>query len=146
MVVALDQGGSDLSPDETAALIFGYGVGLDMTRRDLQAVSKEKRRPWDTSKDVENSAILGALTAKDAVALGEAAITLKVNGETRQDAPLTDMVWSVGEILSHLSRLYTLRPGDIVLTGTPAGVAAVSRGDHLSARVTGLAPLDVTLR
>ena len=128
------------------ALIYGYGVGLDMTRRDLQAVAKSKSRPWDTAKDVEDGAILGVMTkAGDAGITPETPITLTTAGTLRQTAVLGDMVWSPAEIISHLSYLYRLGPGDVIMTGTPAGVGPVAKGDRLEARVDGLPPLDVTL-
>lgn len=133
LVVALDTGGAP----------WGYGVGLDMTRRDLQATAKEKRLPWDTAKDVEQGAILGPLTPATAWSPEGGAIRLEVNGTPRQQAPLSDMVWSVAEILDHLSRLYTLGAGDLVMTGTPAGVGPVVAGDRLLGEVDGLAPLRV---
>ena len=116
-----------------------------MTRRDLQAVAKSKQRPWDLGKDVENSAVIGALTPAAAFQPGDQRITLHVNGEPRQDAPLSDMVWSIPELIADLSRYYHLQPGDLIYTGTPAGVGAVQPGDRLEARVEGLEPLDVAI-
>lgn len=106
------------SRDEAARTIFGYGCALDMTRRDLQQVGKDHRRPWDLGKDVENGAVFAALSqAEDLGALGPQRIHLEVNGETRQDATLAEMVWSVDEIVAHLSTYYHLRAGDVILTG-----------------------------
>ncbi|WP_371155673.1 fumarylacetoacetate hydrolase family protein [Jannaschia sp. 2305UL9-9] len=134
------------SREEAQAGIFGFGCGLDMTRRDLQGASKAKRRPWDTAKDFEQSAILGALTRADAVGdLADLAIRLDVNGERRQDAVLGDMIHSVVDVVVDLSRLYHLAPGDIVMTGTPAGVGAVAPGDHLVGRIDGLSDIDLTI-
>lgn len=130
---------------EAAAAVFGYGCGLDMTRRDLQAVAKSKRRPWDTGKDVEGSAILGPLTrAGDVGDLTGRAIRLSVGGALRQDATLDEMIHSVPDIITDLSRLYHLRPGDIVMTGTPAGVGPVAPGDPLVGTIEGLAKVTVT--
>ncbi|KNG93293.1 fumarylacetoacetate hydrolase family protein [Pseudaestuariivita atlantica] len=132
--------------DEAEAAIFGYGTGLDMTRRDLQAKAKETRRPWDISKDAEGAVVLSGLTRKDAAGpLAGKAIRLTVNGEVRQDATLDDMIHDVTDILVHLSTLYHLAPGDLVMTGTPAGVAAVVEGDVLHGTVDGLQPVDLTL-
>jgi fumarylpyruvate hydrolase len=125
--------------------IFGYAVGLDMTRRDLQAAAKDGRKPWDTSKDFENSAIIGAITPAEGALLDAAHIRLDVNGVTRQQAPLSDMIQSVDAIIAHLSTLYHLRSGDLIMTGTPAGVGAVQRGDTLSGIIDGLESVTTTI-
>lgn len=124
------------------ASIWGLAVALDMTRRDLQAVAKEKRRPWDLGKDVESSAIFG--TVAQGVTPENQHITLDVNGEPRQGGRLGDMIHTVPEIIDDLSRYYDLGPGDVILTGTPAGVGPVQKGDHLVGRVDGLPTLNVT--
>ncbi|MGB3409051.1 MAG: fumarylacetoacetate hydrolase family protein [Jannaschia sp.] len=132
--------------EQALAGVFGYGCGLDMTRRDLQGVAKDKRRPWDTGKDVEGSAVIGPLTRADGVDdLAARAIRLRVNGTVRQDAHLGDMIHAVPEIIADLSRLYHLRPGDIVMTGTPAGVGAVRPDDVLDGSIDGLAPVTLTI-
>jgi len=125
------------------AAVVGCGVGLDMTRRDLQAAAKDKRRPWDTGKDFEGSAVIGPLSPGEAAP--HSMLRLTVNGELRQEAPLSDMVWSPDEIRTHLATLYTLGPGDLIMTGTPAGVGPVGPGDHLVGTVEGLAPVELTL-
>lgn len=145
LVVALGRPAFRIDPEEAMGCVWGYAVGLDMTRRDLQAVAKSKQRPWDLGKDVENSAVIGALTPSAAFQPGDQRITLHVNGEPRQDAPLSDMVWSIPELIADLSRYYHLQPGDLIYTGTPAGVGAVQPGDRLEARVEGLEPLDVAI-
>lgn len=145
LVVALGRPAFRIDPEGAMGCVWGYAVGLDMTRRDLQAVAKSKQRPWDLGKDVENSAVIGALTPAAAFQPGEQRITLHVNGEPRQDAPLSDMVWSIPELIADLSRYYHLQPGDLIYTGTPAGVGAVQPGDRLEARVEGLEPLDVAI-
>ncbi len=128
------------------AAIFGYGCGLDMTRRDLQQVGKDNRRPWDLGKDVENSAVFAALTrATDFGDPGPQRIHLEVNGDLRQDATLDDLIWKVDEVVSHLSNYYHLRPGDLIMTGTPAGVGAVVPGDVITGGIDGLAPIALTL-
>ncbi|NDV00721.1 fumarylacetoacetate hydrolase family protein [Pseudoroseicyclus tamaricis] len=132
LVVALGEGGA----------IFGHAVGLDMTRRDLQDAAKAARRPWATGKDFEGSAIIGAITPGP---LEGDRIALKVNGETRQEGPLELMVWDVPSLMDHLATLYTLQAGDLIMTGTPAGVGPVGPGDVLEAEVPGLAPLRVTI-
>jgi len=129
---------------EASKAIFAYGCGLDMTRRDLQQKSKDNRRPWDTAKDCEQSAVIAPLKRADGFPdIGSQRIHLSVNGETRQDAKLSDMVWKVEEIVSHLSGLYHLEPGDLIMTGTPAGVGPVTSGDKIVGGIDGLA--DVVL-
>lgn len=133
------------SPEEAAQAVYGYAVGLDMTRRDLQNRAKENRMPWDTAKDVEESAIIGPITrAGDFGALSDQRIRLRLDGELRQDGALSAMVWTVPELLSRLSALYHLAPGDLLMTGTPAGVGPVQPGSHLVGDVEGLAPVSVT--
>lgn len=132
--------------DEAAAAIWGYGCGLDMTRRDLQSAAKDKRRPWDVGKDVEGSAVLGPLTpARDFAPDGDRRIRLTVNGEVRQDARLSELIHDCAAIVSDLSRFYHLAPGDVVMTGTPAGVGAVVAGDRLVGSVDGLADVELTV-
>ena len=126
--------------------IFGYACGLDMTRRDLQQTGKDNRRPWSLGKDFENAAVIGAVTPRKTFgAITTQRITLMVNGETRQDAKLSDMVWSVPEIISHLSQYYHLVAGDLIMTGTPAGVGAVVAGDVITGTIAGLANIKHTL-
>ncbi|MEM6728304.1 MAG: fumarylacetoacetate hydrolase family protein [Pseudomonadota bacterium] len=144
-VLAIGSSGASLAESDALAHVWGYTSGLDMTRRDLQAAAKKKSLPWDTAKDVAGSCVLAPLTPASSWTLGAQRIHLKVNGETRQDARLTDMIWSVPEIISHLSTLYTLQPGDIIMTGTPAGVGAVAPGDRLDGSIDGLAPLSTTI-
>ena len=128
------------------AEIFGYAVGLDMTRRDLQNTAKEKSWPWDVAKNVEQSAPLGAITLAAAAGdIRNAAIALDVNGRPRQRANISELIWSVPELMAEISRFYQLMPGDLIYTGTPAGVGAVVPGDKLSASITGLAPLEITI-
>lgn len=126
--------------------VLGYAVGLDMTRRDLQAAAKAKGRPWSTAKDFEAGAVIGPLSrAAEFGAIAAQEIALDVNGAQRQAGRLSDMVWSVPEILRDLAGLYTLGPGDLVMTGTPSGVGAVGSGDRLRGTVTGLAQVDLEL-
>ncbi len=134
------------SAAEAQAAIYAYGCALDMTRRDRQQDGKDNRRPWSLGKDVEGSAVFAGLTkAADFGAVGGQRIHLQVNGEARQGAVLADMVWSCGEIVEHLSRYYHLQAGDIVMTGTPAGVGAVLAGDVIEGGIDGLAPVLLTL-
>ncbi len=147
LVVALRAEIFEGSVDAAQDVVFGYGCGLDMTRRDLQQVGKDNRRPWDFGKDFEDGAILAPLTrAADFGSVGEQAIQLRQNGQIKQDATLADMVWSVPEVISHLSHYYHLGPGDVIMTGTPAGVGPVQRGDRLEGTITGLTPVTVKIR
>lgn len=139
LVVAIGDPVFHATPEEAAAAAFAYGCGLDMTRRDLQAAAKEKGRPWSTAKDVERSAVFASLTpASEFGDIGPQKIQLSVNGDIRQDSTLSDMVWKVDEIITHLSTLYHLSPGDLIMTGTPAGVGAVTVGDRISGHIDGL--------
>lgn len=143
MVVALGAGGSDLSVHEAGKLVWGYGVGLDLTRRDLQAQAKAKGSPWDVAKGFDHSAPVSALVPAQDVTLTDATrIALEINGEARQQATLGDMVLSVPEILAALSTLFELKAGDLVYTGTPAGVAALVRGDRFRATLEGVGTLE----
>ena len=143
MVVALGAGGSDLSVEEAGKLVWGYGVGLDLTRRDLQAQAKAKGAPWDVAKGFDHSAPISALVpASEVTPTAATRITLEINGELRQEATLADMVLDVPEILSALSKLFELKAGDIVYTGTPAGVSALMRGDTFRATLEGVATLE----
>ncbi|MDT3382350.1 fumarylacetoacetate hydrolase family protein [Labrys neptuniae] len=129
-----------------AKAIYGYACGLDMTRRDLQLEARAKQRPWDLGKDVEQSAVFAAVTkASDFAAIGPQRIHLAVNGETKQEAHLADLIWKVEEIVSHLSHYYHLQPGDLIMTGTPAGVGAVVAGDVITGGIDGLDPIELTI-
>ncbi|MCX7890321.1 MAG: fumarylacetoacetate hydrolase family protein [Rhodobacteraceae bacterium] len=143
LVVALGAPLFRATPAAAAAAVWACAAGLDMTRRDLQAAARERRLPWDTGKDVEGSAVVGAL-GRGFVPEGQA-ITLTVNGARRQEGRLSDMARGVAELLAHLSGLYHLGPGDIVFTGTPAGVGPVLPGDVLEGRIDGLAPVRLTI-
>jgi fumarylpyruvate hydrolase len=140
LVVALGRDArGELSEEGALSLVYGYGVGLDLTRRDLQAVLKEKRLPWDISKGFDGSAPISALVpVADAGELGDRRLWLEVNGELRQQAPLSDMIFGIAEVLQHLARLYSLRAGDLVYMGTPSGVAALQPGDRFRAGIDGL--------
>jgi fumarylpyruvate hydrolase len=134
--VAIGASGFEVAANDASALIFGYAVGLDMTRRDLQEAAKASGRPWSTGKNFPQSAPLSAIRpVEETGLLTHGALTLKVNGAMRQSADVADMIWSVNEILAHLSNLYRLQAGDLVFTGTPAGVGAVQTGDVLEAAI-----------
>ena len=139
--------GRDVAEEDAPRLIFGYAVGLDMTRRDLQAVAKKAGRPWSIAKGFDQSAPIGAIhRIEETGELMRGAITLDVDGASRQKGDLSDLIWNVRETIAWLSRAWTLKPGDLIFTGTPAGVAAVGRGQTLTGRVAGLSDLSVTLR
>jgi fumarylpyruvate hydrolase len=147
LVVALGAGGRDVSPERALDLVFGYGVGLDMTRRDLQAVAKKAGRPWDMAKGFDESAPCSAL--RPAAEVGHpssGAVWLEVNDEVRQQGDLAQQIWAVPEALAYLSTLVALRPGDLLMTGTPAGVGAVQPGDRLRGHIDAVGDLAVTYR
>lgn len=145
LVVALghDAPAGVLSPESAMPLVFGYGIGLDLTRRDLQAAAKAKGLPWDTGKAFDHSAPVSALLpAAEAGDIESLALSLDVNGERRQQSGLDQLIWNVADILHELSKLYALRAGDLVFMGTPAGVGPLVPGDNLSARLGDLLRLD----
>jgi fumarylpyruvate hydrolase len=139
MVVALSGGGRDIAPADAQRLIFGYAVGFDMTRRDVQDEAKALRRPWEIAKAADRSGPVGPLHQVSAIGHpASGAITLAVNGSPRQAGDLADMIWSVPEQIAILSRFWTIEPGDVIFSGTPEGVGAVARGDLMEASVAGL--------
>lgn len=146
LVVALKSGGYDIPEAEASKHIFGYAVGLDMTRRDHQAEAMAKGLPWDVTKGFDHSAPVGPVTrVEDTGVMSTGHVRLEVNGETRQDADISLMIWKIDEIISKLSEQHELKAGDIILTGTPAGVGAVVTGDVLDCSVDGLAPMQVRI-
>ncbi len=145
MIVAIGRGGKDIPVEKALDHVFGYGVGLDMTRRDLQGEAKKMGRPWEMGKAFDDSAPCTAL--KTVAMVGhpaKGAIWLKVNGQVKQKGDLSELIWNIPETISYLSRLITLRPGDIIMSGTPAGVGPVQRGDQLEGHVQGVGDLTVT--
>ena len=144
LVVALKAGGANLSVDQALACVFGYAVGVDLTRRDLQGAAKAKGQPWEAGKAFDQSAPISALRVMEAPA-AEAAVTLSVNGQERQRGQVGDMIWDVGEVIAKASELWTLAPGDLIFTGTPEGVAAIGRGDKVVGEVEGVGRLEFTL-
>ncbi len=144
MIVALGKGGSNIPVESALDHVFGYGVGLDMTRRDLQGEAKKLGRPWEVGKAFEASAPCGPLVPASEIGHpAEGEVSLKVNGEVRQTGDLNQLIWKVPEMISYLSGLFTLQPGDIIMTGTPAGVGAVVRGDVLEGYVEGVGKIEV---
>ena len=146
MVVALGKGGRDIGEGEALGMVWGYGMGLDMTRRDLQAEAKAAGRPWEIGKAFERSAPMSQLVpAAESGHLREGAIELRVNGDLRQQGNLNQMIWKVPEQIAQLSRFYEIAAGDLVFSGTPAGVGPVERGDVLEGSVEGLGSFTVTV-
>ncbi len=146
LVAVLGRGGRDVDAGAAHEPVWGYAVGLDMTRRDLQQWGKDHGRPWSFGKDFDEAAPVGAVTPAERIGHPtRGRLQLRVNGELRQDADIADMIWSVPEQIAFLSRYYTLAPGDLLMTGTPAGVGEAKPGDVLEASVAGLAPLRATI-
>ena len=146
LVVAIGEGGRDIAVDGALGHVWGYAVGVDLTRRDLQAEAKKAGRPWDMAKGFDRSAPVGPMVqAEPGRAMDGGAIRLSVNGQVRQSSDLSHLTWSVAEIVSRLSRYVELAPGDLVFTGTPAGVGAIGPGDEVLAEVEGLPELRVTI-
>lgn len=146
LVVAIGATGAFVSEDRAMDLVWGYGVGLDMTRRDLQGAAKDKGRPWEIGKTFSAAAPMTALVPKAAVGpVEDKRIALSVNGTLRQEGRISDMIWAIDEMIAHISQYYRLQPGDLIFTGTPAGVAAVVPGDVLSGSVEGIGTLVVTI-
>ena len=139
LVVAIGKGGKDIAEADALSHVFGYAVGLDMTRRDLQAEAKKAGRPWTFAKSFDQSAPVGTIVPASAIGHPDkGAITLAVNGAERQRGDLSEQIWSVPETIAFLSRYVTLKPGDLIMTGTPAGVGAVVRGDVLEGAIAGI--------
>jgi len=146
LVVALAEGGSDIPVDTALANVFGYAVGIDLTRRDLQAAAKEKGRPWDMAKGFDQSGPISAIMPSATCGHPEKGrIWLSVNGAVKQDGDLAEMTWNVAEIIANLSTYVELAAGDLIFTGTPAGVSTIVRGDTLACGIDGLGELGITL-
>lgn len=146
LVVAIGQGGRNISEAQAAQHIYGYAVGLDMTRRDLQNEMKKQGRPWCIGKAFDHSAPIGPITPRDQAGdVNHAEISLQVNGADRQRSHVSKLIWNVAETIAHLSAAWALQPGDLIYTGTPEGVAAVVSGDLLLGQVGGLEPLQVKI-
>jgi fumarylpyruvate hydrolase len=145
LVVALGQGGRDVAPARALALVYGYAAGNDLTRRDLQKTAKDRGEPWDASKGFDASAPVAAIRPASAGHPNRGRIWLSVNGTLRQESDLGHMIWDVPHIIAALSKLYELRAGDLIFTGTPAGVGAVKPGDRLEGGIEGLEVLRNTI-
>lgn len=146
MVAVLHQGGSNIPVDKALGCVFGYGVGLDMTRRDLQGEAKKLGRPWEVGKAFELSGPCTEIVRASEIGHpSQGSIWLKVNGEIRQQGDLNQMIWKTAEQVAILSRFFTLQPGDVIFTGTPSGVGPVKRGDSLHGHVQGVGDLHATV-
>lgn len=146
LVVAIGKGGSNIAVEAAAQHIYGYAVGLDMTRRDLQMKMREAGRPWEIGKAFDHSAPIGPVRRLvDTGEINQGAITLTVDGKPKQKSDITHLIWSVGEVIANLSTLFELQPGDLIFTGTPEGVGAVQRGQRIEVRIDGLDSLSVDI-
>lgn len=146
MVVAIGKGGANIAADKALEHVYGYGVGLDMTRRDLQGEAKKMGRPWDTGKAFDQSAPCSALIpAAQCGHPSKGGIRLMVNGEVRQEGDLNQLIWNVPDTIAYLSTLFTLQPGDLIFSGTPAGVGPIKKGDVLQGEVVGLPSLKLQI-
>jgi fumarylpyruvate hydrolase len=146
LVVAIGKTARNMPRSNALDCVFGYAVGLDLTRRDLQFAARDKGRPWDAGKNFDAAAPIGPITSRDKAADAlQSRLWLEVNGQVRQDSNTDQLLFPVDAIIAHLSSLYVLEPGDVIMTGTPAGVGPLQRGDQLSGRVAGLEPLEVTI-
>jgi fumarylpyruvate hydrolase len=145
LVVAIGGDAFRISKEDAMSVVYGYACGLDMTRRDRQQDGKDKRRPWDLGKDFEQSAVIGPITQAKDFTVGTQKIEMSVNGAVKQVATLDELIWSIPEIINHLSGYYHLQPGDLIYTGTPSGVGAVVAGDHIHGTIDGLTAIDLTI-
>src|SRR5256885_3160722 len=138
LVLVIGKPGFRVSAGDAAALVYGYACGLDMTRRDLQLAAREKGRPWDLGKDVEQSSVVAPIVPMLGVVLERGELVLDVNGRIHQRSDVDKLIWSVPELIADLSRFYHLQPGDLIFTGTPEGVGAVVAGDRIDGRIEGV--------
>ena len=146
LVVALQSGGSQISPEKALEHVYGYAVGLDMTRRDLQRALADQKKPWELGKSFDNAAPLGPIHPASQIGhLAKGRIQLSVNGQVRQDADLSHMIWSVAEQISKLSEAFRLRAGDLIYTGTPENVGPIKEGDVLDGHIEGLSILSLCI-
>ena len=145
LVLAIGKPGFRVSEDQAHELVYGYAAGLDMTRRDLQLVARDKGRPWDTGKDLEEGAVCTEIVPMEGKIIDSGAIAMEVNGVTKQSSNVDKLIWNVREIIADLSTYYHLQPGDLIYTGTPEGVGAVVAGDKITGRVAGVAEVALTI-
>ncbi|QBM30446.1 fumarylacetoacetate hydrolase family protein [Hydrogenophaga pseudoflava] len=145
LVLAIGKSGFRVSADKAHEVIYGYAAGLDMTRRDLQLLARDKGRPWDLGKDIEEGSVCSEIVPMQGVVIGRGTIALEVNGATKQSSDVDKLIWNIREIIADLSLFYHLQPGDLVYTGTPEGVGAVVPGDRITGRVEGVAEVALTI-
>ena len=145
LVLAVGKAGFRVSADQAHEVIYGYAAGLDMTRRDLQLVARDKGRPWDLGKDIEEGSVCSEIVPMEGVVIERGAIALEVNGATKQSSDVDKLIWNIREIIADLSLFYHLQPGDLIYTGTPEGVGAVVSGDRITGRVEGVAEVVLTI-
>jgi fumarylpyruvate hydrolase len=145
LVIAIGKPGFRIKPEQAQDVIYGYACGLDMTRRDLQLVARDKGKPWDLAKDIEQGAVMSEIVPMPGVVLERGAIELRVNGATKQSSDLDKLIWNIREILADLSLYYHLEPGDVIFTGTPEGVGPVVAGDVLEGSVAGVGSISLKL-
>jgi fumarylpyruvate hydrolase len=141
LVLAVGKAGFRVSAENAHEMIYGYAAGLDMTRRDLQLVARDKGRPWDLGKDIEEGSVCSEIVPMEGQIVDKGAIVLEVNGATKQSSDVDKLIWNIREIIADLSLFYHLQPGDIIYTGTPEGVGAVVSGDKITGRVDGVAEI-----
>jgi fumarylpyruvate hydrolase len=145
LVVAIGAPGFRVAEAEAPKLVYGYACGLDMTRRDLQLAAREKGRPWDLGKDVEESSVVSEIVPMPGVVLGQGELEMSVNGKVRQKSDLAKLIWNIPELIADLSKFYHLRPGDLIFTGTPEGVGPLQPGDRIEGRVEGVGTIALTV-
>jgi len=145
LVVAIGTAGFRVSEADAPALIYGYACGLDMTRRDLQLIAREKGRPWDLGKDVEESSVVSEIVPMAGTVLDQGALVMSVNGKQRQASDLSKLIWNIPELIADLSKFYHLQPGDLIFTGTPEGVGPLQVGDRIEGRVEGVGTITLTV-
>lgn len=145
LVVAMGQAGFRVSQADAHTLIYGYAAGLDMTRRDLQLVARDKGRPWDVGKDVEHSSVCSEIVPMPQVVIDSGEIALSVNGHVQQHSDVNKLIWNIRELIADLSQFYHLQPGDLIYTGTPEGVGPVVAGDHISGHVAAIAEVSLSI-
>lgn len=145
LVVAIGATGFRLRESDAPALIYGYACGLDMTRRDLQLAARDKGRPWDLGKDVEQSSVVSEIVPMLGVVLDKGELVMSVNGQVRQKSDLSKLIWSVTELIADLAKFYHLQPGDLIFTGTPEGVGPLRPGDQIEGRIDGVGTIALTV-
>ena len=143
LVLAIGAPGFRVAPADASRLVYGYACGLDMTRRDLQLVARDKGRPWDLGKDVEQSSVVSPIVPMPGVLLDRGELALSVNGQVKQKSDLSKLIWSIPELLADLSMYYHLQPGDLIFTGTPEGVGALQPGDRIDGHVAGVGEIQL---